>query len=82
MNRPLLTIASGNPRKVAEIEAMLGPLPIKVQRQPDNFSVEETGSTYLENAILKAKAVSLLTKNWLEDLIIIAIRLLKLLANN
>ncbi len=64
MNRPLLTIASGNPRKVAEIEAMLGPLPIKVQRQPDNFSVEETGSTYLENAILKAKAVSRLTQNW------------------
>ena len=64
MNRPLLTIASGNPRKVAEIEAMLGPLPIKIQRQPANFSVEETGSTYIENAILKAKAVSELTHTW------------------
>ena len=64
MNRPLLTIASGNPRKVAEIEAMLGPLPIQIQRQPANFSVEETGSTYIENAILKAKAVSELTHTW------------------
>ena len=64
MNRPLLTIASGNPRKVAEIEAMLGPLPIQIQRQPDNLSVEETGSTYIENAILKAKAVSELTHTW------------------
>lgn len=64
MNRPLLTIASGNPRKVAEIEAMLGPLPIQIQRQPDNFSVEETGSSYVENAILKAKAVSELTHTW------------------
>ena len=61
MDKPLLTIASGNPKKVAEIESMLGPLPIRVQRQPENFSVEETGSTYLDNAILKAKAVSQLT---------------------
>ena len=43
---------------------MLGPLPIQIQRQPDNFSVEETGSTYIENAILKAKAVSELTHTW------------------
>ncbi len=64
MKKPLLTIASGNPRKVAEIEAMLGPLPIKIQRQPDNLSVEETGSTYIENAILKAKTVAQLTKTW------------------
>ena len=49
--KPLLTIASGNPRKVAEIEAMLGPLPIDVQRQPKDLDVEETGSTYLDNAL-------------------------------
>ena len=40
--RPLLTIASGNPVKVAEIEAMLGPLPVIVQRQPEALQVEET----------------------------------------
>ncbi len=43
---------------------MLGPLPLQVQRQPDNFEVEETGSTYIENAILKAKAAADLTNTW------------------
>lgn len=64
VERPLLTIASGNPRKVAEIEAMLSGLPVEVQRQPDDLSVEETGCTYLENALLKAKAAALRTQTW------------------
>ena len=59
-----LTIATGNPTKVAEIEAMLGPLPIYVQRQPDDLDVEETGSTYRENAELKATAAALRTQGW------------------
>ena len=62
--RQLLTIATGNPTKVAEIEAMLGPLPLDVQRQPDDLDVEETGSTYLENAELKASAAALRTHGW------------------
>ena len=37
---------------------MLGPLPIEVQKQPNNLKVEETGSTYLENALLKAQAAA------------------------
>ena len=64
MNKPLITIASGNPKKVAEIEAMLGPLPIEVKRQPSSLDVEETGKTYFENALLKAKAAAKLTKSW------------------
>ena len=67
MSAPLslqLTIATGNPTKVAEIEAMLGPLPIYVQRQPDDLDVEETGSTYRENAELKATAAALRTQGW------------------
>ena len=59
-----LTIATGNPIKVAEIEAMLGPLPLNVQRQPDDLDVEETGSSYRENAELKASAAALRTGNW------------------
>ena len=59
-----LTIATGNPTKVAEIEAMLGPLPINLQRQPDDLDVEETGSTYRENAELKASAAALRTNGW------------------
>ena len=64
MARPIITIASGNPKKVSEIEAMLGPLPIEVRRQPSNLNVEETGSTYLENALLKAEAAAKITNSW------------------
>ncbi len=64
MTKPLLTIASGNPQKVAEIEAMLGPLPLRVQRQPKNLDVQETGSTYLENALLKGQTVASITRSW------------------
>ena len=59
-----LTIASGNPRKVAEIEAMLGPLPLNVVRQPPDLEVEETGTSYLENALLKASVAAQLTGTW------------------
>lgn len=59
-----LTIATGNPIKVAEIEAMLGPLPLVVQRQPGDLDVEETGSSYRENAELKASAAAQRTGSW------------------
>ena len=59
-----LIIASGNPHKVAEIESMLGPIAIEVQRQPPDLEVEETGSTYLENARLKACAAAERTGCW------------------
>ena len=64
MNLPILTIASGNPRKVSEITEMLDVLSLRVKKQPDSLAVEETGSTYFENALLKAKAASLATKTW------------------
>ncbi|WP_114991745.1 non-canonical purine NTP pyrophosphatase [Synechococcus sp. UW179A] len=59
-----LIIASGNPHKVAEIEAMLGPIDVPVQRQPSDLDVEETGSTYAENARLKASAAAARTGCW------------------
>ncbi len=40
---------------------MLGPLEVVVQKQPSHLDVEETGKTYLENAILKAQAASKIT---------------------
>ena len=64
MNLPILTLASGNPRKVSEITEMLDVLSLRVKKQPDSLTVEETGSTYFENALLKAKAASLATKTW------------------
>ncbi len=64
MKNPLLTIASGNPKKVAEIEAMLGPLPIELYPKPNGLDVEETGLTYLENALLKASSIAKVTNTW------------------
>ena len=64
MNLPVLTIASGNPKKVSEILEMLDVLSLKVKKQPEHLNVEETGKTYFDNAFLKAKAASLETKTW------------------
>ena len=64
MDLPILTIASGNKRKVSEIYEMLDVLSLRVEKQPDSLNVEETGLTYFENALLKAKAASLATKTW------------------
>jgi len=44
LNLPVLTIASGNQRKVSEISEMLDVLSLKVQKQPENLNVEETGT--------------------------------------
>lgn len=60
----MLVIASGNPHKVAEIALMLSDLPLSVQMQPDGLAIEETGSTYLANARLKAEAVARHTGHW------------------
>ena len=62
--RQTLTIASNNPAKVAEIEAMLLPLSVLVERQPAALNVEETGSSYIENAQLKATAAALASGGW------------------
>ena len=64
MNLPVLTIASGNQKKVSEISDMLDVLSLRVEKQPEYLNVEETGKTYFENALLKAKAASLETKTW------------------
>ena len=62
--KPILTIASGNPSKVSEISEMLNALYIDVKKQPNHLQVEETGDTYFDNALLKAKAAALETKTW------------------
>ena len=62
--RPRLVIASGNASKVAEISAMLDAVGLDVLQQPDGLEIKETGSTYLENARLKACSVARLTGAW------------------
>jgi len=56
---PRLVIASRNPGKVREIEEILGSLGVagEVVRGLDWGDVEETGETFEENALLKARAV-------------------------
>ena len=50
-----LLLATGNPHKLAEVQSILGEPWVVVARDP---AVEETGSTFEENALLKARAVA------------------------
>jgi XTP/dITP diphosphohydrolase len=53
--RRRLLLATGNAHKVAEVQSILGQVWLVVARDP---AVEETGSTFEENALLKARAVA------------------------
>ena len=57
-----LVVASHNIGKINEIKTLLAPLKIEVQSAADLrlADVEETGTTFEENAKLKANAVSLM----------------------
>ncbi len=58
-----LILASGNTGKLRELQAVLSPLGIQLQAQPATpaFAVAETGSTFVENAIIKARHTARLT---------------------
>ena len=53
-----IVLATGNPHKVDEIARILGPGWLVKHRDP---AVEETGETFEENALLKARAVTTAT---------------------
>ena len=61
MNR--LVLATGNKKKVAELNAMLAGMDFKVMPQSDFLveSVPETGTTFVENAIIKARHAARVT---------------------
>lgn len=62
-----LLIATGNPGKVVEITRLIGdaPVTLKTLRDfPNIKEVAETGSTFEENAILKAKGYSFQSGLW------------------
>ncbi|EDY37891.1 non-canonical purine NTP pyrophosphatase, rdgB/HAM1 family [Cyanobium sp. PCC 7001] len=59
-----LVIASGNRGKVREFGQLLAGLDLEVRPQPPGLEVEETGSTFAENARLKAIAVARATGCW------------------
>ena len=59
-----LVIASGNAGKVREFQHLLAGLNLAIEPQPEGLEVEETGSTFAENARLKATAVARATGAW------------------
>lgn len=55
-----LVLASKNPHKLREMETILSQLGLEVVLESDvgvDVDVEETGTTFAENALLKARAV-------------------------
>ena len=64
MRKERLVIATKNEGKAREVAALLADLPYEVVSladYPDAPEVEETGSTFVENAILKARAYAKFT---------------------
>ena len=61
-NLPLV-IASGNEGKIREFKKLLEDFPFNLSTQPLGFEIEETGTTFKDNARIKAIAVSKETGN-------------------
>lgn len=64
-NNEQLLIATGNAGKIGELRALLADLPValrSLKEFPQLSVVEETGATFEENAILKAKAYAVRTE--------------------
>jgi len=62
-----LLVATHNPGKIREYQALLADLPLEVtwlDAEGIVFDVEETGSTFAENALLKAHAYAAATGLW------------------
>jgi XTP/dITP diphosphohydrolase len=54
-----IALASGNQGKIKEIQAILAEHPIIPQSQFDTPEADETGATFVENALLKARNAAL-----------------------
>ena len=54
-----IVLASGNPGKIKEIQAILAEHPIVPQSAFNVAEAEETGATFVENAIIKARNAAL-----------------------
>ena len=64
MDNVPLVIASGNKGKIGEFKKLLDDFPIDLLTQPVGLEIEETGNTFMENARIKAIAVSQATGNF------------------
>ncbi|MGK7909275.1 MAG: RdgB/HAM1 family non-canonical purine NTP pyrophosphatase [Synechococcus sp.] len=66
MTVPLI-VATGNPGKLKEFQQFfeqLGDHPWELLLKPSDVEIEETGTTFAENAILKARGVAIATGQW------------------
>ena len=61
MSDTTIVLASGNAGKLAELQRILAPLGVTLRPQSDYRvpEVEETGLTFVENALLKARAAAI-----------------------
>lgn len=59
-----LVVATKNQGKVRELRALLSDLPLELLSADDMPEVDETGSTFEENALLKARAAAAWSGEW------------------
>lgn len=61
---PTVIVATGNPGKLKEMQVYLDTLNWDLRLKPDTLDIEETGTTFLENARLKASGVAQALGQW------------------
>lgn len=61
---PTVIVATGNPGKLKEMQTYLADLGWELALKPTEIDVAETGTTFLENARLKASEVAKATGEW------------------
>ncbi len=59
-----LIVATSNPGKLKEMQSHLQDMPIELALKPTELEIEETGTTFRENAILKATQVAQALGEW------------------
>lgn len=59
-----LVVATGNPGKLTEIQEYLTGLPWELELKPADIDVDETGTTFIANARLKASEVAKALGKW------------------
>lgn len=63
----VIILATGNPGKVAEFRVLVSHLPVEMRTAKEvgyHQDIEETGNTFVENAIIKAEALAEYTGLW------------------
>ncbi len=61
---PKLVVATGNPGKLKEMQSYLVDLEWELCLKPADLEIEETGTTFMENARLKASQVAQALQEW------------------